>query len=439
MAGSILLISVSGADSADITAAVLEHLAQCAARVLDIGQAVIHGELNLGVLLQTPPGTAAAVLVASLNATLPLALQRHQVTVRVTALSAQRYARWLGEQALPRHIVTLLAKRITTAHLGRVGAIVAAHGLQIHSAARLSGRTSFEDDDVRDHPAIDSAAAEIAAAEIAAAEIAAADSAEESRSIVELELRGVLVDQQALRRNLMAIARTDAVDVAVQADDVYRRNRRLVAFDMDSTLIQGEVIDELAAAYGVGAEVAAITAAAMRGELDFAQSFRRRVALLAGASVALLDGVVAQLRLSDGAERLVRTLKRHGYRTAILSGGFQEVGERLRARLGIDVVHANRLEVRDGSFTGRVVGEVIDGQRKAALLRELVAREGLTLAQSIAVGDGANDVPMLSIAGLGIAYRAKPVVADSADHAISHLGLDAILYLIGFTERDLLD
>ena len=237
----------------------------------------------------------------------------------------------------------------------------------------------------------------------------------------------------------MAIARTEAVDVAVQADDVYRRNRRLVAFDMDSTLIQGEVIDELAAVHGVGPEVAAITAAAMRGELDFNQSFRRRVALLAGARVELLAEVAGRIQLSDGAERLVRTLKRHGYRTAILSGGFQEVGERLRARLGIDVVHANRLATREGRFTGEVVGEVIDGPRKAALLRELVAREGLTLAQSIAVGDGANDVPMLGIAGLGIAYRAKPVVADSADHAISHLGLDAILYLIGFTARDLLD
>ena len=424
MAGSILLISLGGADSTGVTATVLEHLAACAARVLDIGQSVIHEEMNLGVLLQVPAGVDAAALTASLEASLTQALRDRAVSLRISSVSAQRYSDWQREQTLPRHIVTLLAKQITTAHLGRVAAIVAAHGLKIHGAARLSGRAAIDADD--DNRPAD-------------AERPAYGDADRNSSIVELELRGALADQQALRRSLMAIARTEAVDVAVQADDVYRRNRRLVAFDMDSTLIQGEVIDELAAVHGVGPEVAAITAAAMRGELDFNQSFRRRVALLAGARVELLAEVAGRIQLSDGAERLVRTLKRHGYRTAILSGGFQEVGERLRARLGIDVVHANRLATREGRFTGEVVGEVIDGPRKAALLRELVAREGLTLAQSIAVGDGANDVPMLGIAGLGIAYRAKPVVADSADHAISHLGLDAILYLIGFTARDLLD
>ena len=430
MAGSILLISLGGADSTGVTATVLEHLAACAARVLDIGQSVIHEEMNLGVLLQVPAGVDAAALTASLEASLTQALRDRAVSLRISSVSAQRYSDWQREQTLPRHIVTLLAKQITTAHLGRVAAIVAAHGLKIHGAARLSGRAAIDADD--DNRPAD-------AERTADAERPAYGDADRNSSIVELELRGALADQQALRRSLMAIARTEAVDVAVQADDVYRRNRRLVAFDMDSTLIQGEVIDELAAAHGVGPEVAAITAAAMRGELDFNQSFRRRVALLAGARVELLAEVAGRIRLSDGAERLVRTLKRHGYRTAILSGGFQEVGERLRARLGIDVVHANRLATREGRFTGEVVGEVIDGPRKAALLRELVAREGLTLAQSIAVGDGANDVPMLGIAGLGIAYRAKPVVADSADHAISHLGLDAILYLIGFTARDLLD
>lgn len=416
MAESIVLVNVSGADSMDVTTAVLTELALIDARVLDIGQAVLHDELNFAVLLQVPQESDRQHLIADMTTTLSAVLAGRRVNLQITTVTAQRYAAWLGEQTSPRHIVTLLAKRITTTQLGKVAAIVQQHGLRINSVKQLSGRAALAIATDDPHRA-----------------------GEESSAIVELELRGVLHDQPALRRALLAIARSDAVDVAIQADDVYRRNRRLVAFDMDSTLIQGEVIDELAAAHGVGDAVAAITAAAMRGELDFSQSFRRRVALLAGASVALLEQVAASIALSDGAERLVRTLKRHGYRTAILSGGFQEVGERLRARLGIDVVHANRLEVRDGKFTGGVVGEVIDGQRKAALLRELVAREGLTLAQSIAVGDGANDVPMLGIAGLGIAYRAKPVVAASADHAISHLGLDAILYLIGFTERDLLD
>ena len=417
MASPILLVNLSGVDSADITSTVLELLAPHGARVLDIGQSIIHAELNLGVLLQLPAGTDAARVAEAMHNALAAALRDRQITLHITPVSARRHAQWLDEQAQPRHIVTLLARRITTVHLGKVAAIVAAQNLRIHNVTQLSGRGTLDADE-RAEALVES---------------------KNGHAIVEMGLRGALGDQQALRRSLMAIARTDAVDVAVQADDVYRRNRRLVAFDMDSTLIQGEVIDELAAAHGVGAEVAAITAAAMRGELDFQQSFRRRVALLAGASVELLHRVADSVELSEGAERLVRTLRRHGYRTAILSGGFQDVGERLRARLGIDVVHANRLETRDGKFTGGVIGEVIDGQRKAALLRELVTREGLTLAQSIAVGDGANDIPMLSVAGLGIAYRAKPVVADSADHAISHLGLDAILYLIGFTERDLLD
>ena len=289
MAESIVLVNLSGADSSVVTTAVLAELALVDARVLDIGQAVLHGELNLALLLQAPARSDPQILIAELTKALSAAVAGQRVHLQIAAVSAQRYAYWLSEQTSPRHIVTLLAKRITTAQLGKVAAIVAHHGLRINRVTRLSGRAVLAitaDDPQR--------------------------AAEESSAIVELELRGVLHDQPALRRALMAIAHTDAVDVAIQADDVYRRNRRLVAFDMDSTLIQGEVIDELAAAHGVGEAVAAITAAAMRGELDFTQSFRRRVALLAGASVELLEQVAASIALSDGAERLVRTLKQIG-------------------------------------------------------------------------------------------------------------------------------
>jgi phosphoserine phosphatase len=206
---------------------------------------------------------------------------------------------------------------------------------------------------------------------------------------------------------------------------------------MDSTLIQGEVIDSLAAEAGVGDQVKAITESAMRGELDFQASFRRRVGLLKGLPERALQRVVDRIPLTDGAERLVSTLKRLGYKTAILSGGFTFFGRVLQARLGIDYLHANELEIRDGRVTGEVSSEIVDGAMKARRLEEIARAEGLSLEQTIAVGDGANDLPMLRLAGLGIAFRAKPLVRASADQSLASLGLDGILYLIGVRDRDL--
>jgi phosphoserine phosphatase len=235
---------------------------------------------------------------------------------------------------------------------------------------------------------------------------------------------------------LMRLADEDDVDIAFQHDNIWRRHRRLVAFDMDSTLIRTEVIDELAKLAGVGDEVQRITEAAMRGELDFRASFRRRVGLLKGLSESALESVVRSVPLMDGAERLILTLRRLGYKTAILSGGFTFVGRELQRRLGIDYLHANELDIRDGAVTGEAGADIVDGARKAALLREIAHAEGLSMEQTIAVGDGANDLPMLSIAGLGIAFRAKPLVRRSARQAISTMGLDGILYLLGVRERE---
>ena len=325
---------------------------------------------------------------------------------RFTPVPLDEYERWVGEQGQPRHIMTLIGSRLTARHLEGLGDVATRHGLNIDNITRLSGRVSLR------------------------------TPGDELRSCVELSLRGTPDDSSALRGDLLALAQELDVDIAFQVDDVYRRNRRLVAFDMDSTLIQTEVIDELAEAAGVGERVSAITEAAMNGELDFEQSLVQRVALLEGLDEGVLSKIAERLPIMPGAERLIRTLRSLGYRTAILSGGFTYFGEHLKEQLGIDYVYANELEIKNGKLTGRVTGPVVDGARKAALLRELAERENLRLEQTIAVGDGANDLPMLDAAGLGIAFHAKPKVRASAEQVISNLGLDGILYLIGMSDRE---
>lgn len=401
----IILITVAGPDRPGISANLTRILADHAVNILDISQAVIHDHLSLGMLIETPSEQESALLMKAVL----FAAHDIGLTARFTPITAESYQQWVAGQGKPRYIVTLLARKITAEHIAAVSALVADNGLNIDGLQRLSGRVPLGN------------------------EAAAAA----RKACVEFSVRGEPRDIQGMRAEFLRLANEQNVDVAFQKDNAYRRNRRVVCFDMDSTLIEHEVIDELAKAAGVGDQVAAITERAMNGELDFTESFKARVALLKGLDESVLSGIADHLKLTEGAEQLIRTLKALGYKTAILSGGFTYFGQYLQQKLGIDYVHANELEIRDGKVTGNVIGRVVDGQRKAELLREIAQKEGVNLEQVIAVGDGANDLPMLGIAGLGIAFRAKPLVKQNAKQAISTLGLDGILYLLGVRDRDL--
>ena len=403
-------MTVSGKDKPGLMAMLTSLLAQYQAQVLDIGQAVIHEELALGLLVHVPKGPAVAELRAALK---QLAAQTGAL-VETSAVSPDDYRDWAAGSGQPRLVITLLMRGDTTAVLSAVSSLTHRHGLNIDTLRRLSGRLP-----------LDETAAPIS------------KTAAPKRLCAEMRVRGAAAKPEVLRADLMAAAAELAFDFSIHEDTVFRRNRRLVAFDMDSTLIGVEVMDELARRHGVGSEVSAITSRAMAGELDFKASFRARAALLAGMPEAALHEVAGNASLNPGADRLLKALHHFGYRTAIISGGFQYVGERLKAGLGIDYVFANELEVRHGLVTGKVRGEIIDAERKAALLRHIAQQEGIRLAQTIAIGDGANDLPMLSAAGLGIAYHAKPVVRRTASHAISNFGLDSVLYLMGFSDRDI--
>jgi phosphoserine phosphatase len=397
-----ILIHFSGPNQPGLTAALTTILAGYDACVLDIGQAVVHETLALGLLIQIPPNSLLLLQKALIAKSGELRLE-----VNFTSVTKADLEHWIDSQAKDRFIVTILGRAISANHLAKVSAIIAEHGLNVDRIERLSGRRSL------------------------------AVHTSSSNACVELRASGNATSEASMRAEFLTTAHDLRIDIAFQRESIFRRNRRLFAFDMDSTLIQGEVIDELAKMAGVADKVVAITESAMRGEIEFQESFKRRVALLRGLPEQRVHELLGTIPLVEGAEQLIGTLKKLGYKTAILSGGFTFFAHHLQQRLGIDYVFANELDIVDGKVSGQVTTQIVDGARKAELLRQIARQENISLEQVVAVGDGANDLPMLGIAGMGIAFRAKPIVRQTAGHAVSFLGLDSLLYLIGVRDRDL--
>ena len=396
----IIQINISGEDKPGMTSSLTEILARYDAFILDIGQANIHQSLTLGILIMTTADRSGSIMKELLFKASELG-----VMIRFTPISEKRYNAWVSLQGKNRYIITLLGRIVTARHIAEVTKVVAEHGLNIDAIKRLTGRMPLREDD------------------------------RAAKSCIELSVRGTLSDEErsTMQEGFMNLSEI-GLDVSFQKDDIYRRSRRLICFDMDSTLIETEVIDELAERAGVGDRVREITASAMRGEIDFRESFTQRVALLKGLDVSVMEDIARNLPITEGLERMMTVLKRVGYKTAILSGGFTYFGNYLRQKYGFDYVYANELEIEDGHLTGRYVGEIVDGRRKAELLRLLCQFESINIAQSVAVGDGANDLPMLNLAGLGIAFHAKPKVKATARQSISTIGLDGILYFLGLKD-----
>ena len=395
----IILININGTDRPGVTAALTERLAKNNAVILDIGQADIHNNLSLGILFQSSEGNSGDILKELLFKSYEL-----DVNIRFNPITEEAYNQWVSMQGKNRYIITILGRKLTARQIAGVTRIVADQDMNIDDIKRLTGRIPLD------------------------------ENARTPKASVEFSVRGTPRDKEQMKADFMKLSAEQEMDISFQEESMYRRMRRLICFDMDSTLIETEVIDELAIRAGVGDQVKAITEAAMRGEIDFCESFRQRCALLKGLDVSVMQEIAENLPITEGVDRLMRILKKVGFKIAILSGGFTYFGNYLKQKYNIDYVYANELEVENGKLTGRHVGDIVDGKRKAELLRLIAQVENVDIRQTVAVGDGANDLPMISIAGLGIAFHAKPKVKATAKQSISTIGLDGILYFLGYKD-----
>lgn len=395
----IILLNINGEDKPGLTAALTEILARHGAFILDIGQSDIHRNLSLGILFRSNNNISGVIMKDLLFKAYEM-----DVNIRFTPISDDHYSNWVGLQGKNRYIITLLGRILTAEQIAAVSAIIAEQHLNIDNIVRLTGRIPLDEKE------------------------------RAAQSCVELSVRGTPVDRQQMQQSFLELSSTLNFDISFQEESMFRRMRRLICFDMDSTLIQTEVIDELAERAGVGSEVKAITEMAMQGEIDFNESFRQRVKLLKGLDVSVMKDIAKNLPITEGVDRLMKVLQKVGFKTAILSGGFTYFGNYLKEKYGFDYMYANELEIVDGKLTGNYLGDVVDGKRKAELLRLIAQVEKIDLRQTVAVGDGANDLPMLGIAGLGIAFHAKPKVKRNANQALSSVGIDGILYFLGYKD-----
>ncbi len=395
----LILIRINGVDRPGLTASITEILSQYEVDIMDIGQADIHSTLSLGILFKCKESDSGNIMKNLLFQASNLG-----INIRFYPISYEEYDEWVSMQGKNRYILTLLGRKLSAKQIAGATRLLAEQHLNIDGIRRLTGRIPLDEKKAN------------------------------VRACIEFSVRGTPKDMEGLQRDLMHLSSSLSMDFSFQQDNMYRRMRRLICFDMDSTLIETEVIDELAIRAGVGDQVKAITERAMRGEIDFRESFTERVALLKGLDESVMRDIAEHLPITEGVERLMFVLKRYGYKIAILSGGFTYFGNYLKDKFGIDYVYANQLEIKDGKLTGRYVGDIVDGKRKAELLQLIAQVEKVDIAQTIAVGDGANDLPMLSVAGLGIAFHAKPKVVANAKQSINTIGLDGVLYFLGFKD-----
>lgn len=395
----IILLNIHGDDKPGLTAALTEILAKHGAFILDIGQTDIHRNLALGILFKSMHDNSGEIMKDLLFKAYEM-----EVTIRFTPISVERYSNWVNMQGKNRYIITLLGRILTAQQIASVSRIISEQNLNIDNMLRLTGRIPLDEKE------------------------------RAAKSCVELSVRGTPIDRQQMQEKFLELSASLNFDISFQEESMFRRMRRLICFDMDSTLIQTEVIDELAERAGVGEKVRAITESAMQGEIDFTESFRQRVKLLKGLDERVLKEIAEKLPITEGLERLMKVLQRVGFKTAILSGGFTYFGNYLQEKYGFDYMYANELEIVNGKLTGNYVGDVVDGKRKAELLKLIAQVEKIDIRQTVAVGDGANDLPMLGIAGLGIAFHAKPKVKQTAEQSLSTVGIDGILYFLGYKD-----